>query len=188
MNRKGFATILSLCLLLAMALVVRGIQISERNHVYESATDFTAEFELQNAADSALITAVEKIRNEIVTLPKRKYWQNRSVVQIQLPVMTIDSERLDTITVKTWGEKIDVRQFEVTYGTNNEDSDTATKNNIAEEKNTESGNLVFSVAEAINPQTGEKIYRRAVAYFKDDDTTIHYMDVKQSNYKFKYKT
>lgn len=185
MNRKGFATILSLCLLLAMAFVVRGIQISERNHVYESAMDFTAEFELQNAAESALITAVEKIRNGDITLT-RKLYTSRKKNQQSLGTMTIDSERLDTITVKTWGEKVDIQSYKVSYGTNDEDNVTATKNNTATAKGAaKTGYFVFSLAEATNPQTGGKIYRRAVACIFDNDTTIYYMDIKQSNYKVK---
>ena len=50
MNEKGFATILGLCLILAIALVVKGIQESEGNHVYAT-TDFQTEYDLQNAAE-----------------------------------------------------------------------------------------------------------------------------------------
>ena len=59
MTEKGFATILGLCLILVIALIVKGIQEAEMNHAYET-TDFQAEFDLQNAADSALVETVDE--------------------------------------------------------------------------------------------------------------------------------
>ena len=45
MRQKGFATIFGLCLVLVIALVVKGIEEAEMNHAYE-AMNYQAEFEL----------------------------------------------------------------------------------------------------------------------------------------------
>ena len=61
MREKGFATILSLCLILVIALIVKGIQAAETNHAFETA-NFQTEIELQNAAESSIIAAVEEVK------------------------------------------------------------------------------------------------------------------------------
>ena len=68
MNEKGFATILGLCLLLALVLVVKGIQESEGNHAYEM-TDFQTECDLQNAAEVGIYKAVKIVRDGPNPLP-----------------------------------------------------------------------------------------------------------------------
>ena len=60
MNERGFFTIAALGLLLIVALSIKIIQSSEMNNAV-IATNFVIEAELQNAADSALNVAIEKI-------------------------------------------------------------------------------------------------------------------------------
>ena len=60
MNERGFFTIIALGLLLTVALSIKIIQSSEMNNSIV-ATNFVIETELQNAADSALAEAIEKI-------------------------------------------------------------------------------------------------------------------------------
>ena len=63
-NQQGFFTIIGLCFLLAVTICVINIQESSRIFT-SSATDFQAEQELQNIADSAILEAIEIIpRNE----------------------------------------------------------------------------------------------------------------------------
>ena len=73
MREKGFATILSLCLILVIALIVKGIQAAETNHAFETA-NFQTEIELQNAAESSIIAAVEEVKlakkNGVELLPQ----------------------------------------------------------------------------------------------------------------------
>ena len=61
MNQRGFATIFGLCLILAVVLVVKGIQEAEANHVRE-VMNFHTEQALQHAAESAIVEAAEIIR------------------------------------------------------------------------------------------------------------------------------
>ena len=65
MNQKGFATTLGLCLILAIVLVVKGIQESEINHSYET-TDFQTEYDLQNAAEIGIHMAAAKVKSELI--------------------------------------------------------------------------------------------------------------------------
>lgn len=196
MGEKGFATIFALCLILATALVFKGIQESETNHTNETA-NFLAEAELQNAADSAIYIAVETVRlakkNGIELLPKKvQPYLNREEFQHDFDTITRTSEHFGTITVESWGEQINIHRYNVSYGTNDEDSSSVTKNFAREVKTKNKvvllkGYLFFSVAEATNEQTGKKIYRRALAYVLEgsDDTTINFMEVPMSSYKFK---
>ncbi len=56
MREKGFATIFGLCLILAVAFVVKGIQAAEANHARE-VLSFELEQILQSAAESGIIEA-----------------------------------------------------------------------------------------------------------------------------------
>ena len=60
-NERGFVTIFALCLIIVVALVVRGIQESDANRNKE-ADILLAEFDLQNAADGGIYEAAEKVR------------------------------------------------------------------------------------------------------------------------------
>jgi len=189
MNQRGFATIFGLCLVLIVALVANGIQSSQDNYAYETA-NFGAEFDLQNAADGAIYVAADKVLSGDVTLPvnDNPYYigNTRDKFQRKILTTTTTSEHIGTITTEVWGEIIDVQHYKVAY--KGEDDTNASKNNVAEKIGTdENAYVFFSVAQATNPQTGAKIYRRAFAYVvqDDNDETIRFMEVPMSTYKFK---
>ena len=201
MNQKGFATILALCFLLVVTFVARGIQDSERNHIHETESNAVAEFELQNAADSAILMAVDDIRENRAVLPKNTIYPafaDSRDRQIEFETRTFHSANIGDITVRTWGERIEIHKYKVAYnGEDDENNDDSTTKNKA--RRVTYGNKIappvpsyifFSLAEATNPKTGRKIYRRAHAYvpFNDDDTfdptEICFTDTKQSDYDF----
>ncbi len=189
MNQRGFATIFGLCLVLIVALVANGIQSSQDNYAYETA-NFGAEFDLQNAADSAIVEAADKVLSGDVTLPvnDNPYYigNTRDKFQRKILTTTTTSEHIGTITTEAWGEIINVNHYKVAY--KGEDDTNASKNNVAKKIGTdENAYVFFSVAQATNPQTGAKIYRRAFAYVvqDDNDETIRFMEVPMSTYKFK---
>ena len=183
MNEKGFATILGLCLILIIALVVKGIQAAETNHAYET-SDFQAEFELQNAADSAIYAAVDKVLvakengEELLPVNSNPYMFNsRLNNQRKLITTTTTTEHMGTITVEAWGEQINIHPYKVKY---------TGDNNVAQKLKPDAPSYVFfSVAQATSKHTGKKIYRRAFAYvLRDGDETINFMEVPMSSYKF----
>ncbi len=192
MNQRGFATIFGLCLVLIVALVAKGIQAAQMNHAYETA-NFGAEFDLQNAADGAIYAAADKVLSGDVTLPvnDNPYYigNTRDKFQRKILTTTTTSEHIGTITTEAWGEIIDVQHYKVAY--KGEDDTNASKNNVAEKIRTDekirsdaNAYVFFSVAQATNPQTGAKIYRRAFAYVVQGDATIHFMEVPMSSYRF----
>ena len=71
MRQKGFATIFGLCLILVVALIVKGINDAETNHARE-VINFETEQALQHAAESAIVEAADMIRNDepVSILPK----------------------------------------------------------------------------------------------------------------------
>lgn len=185
MNEKGFATIFGLCLILVIALVVGGIQAAETNHAYET-TDFQAEFELQNAADSVLVetveAAVKRIKAGDKELINRGTDFGRRRAQYEFPAKKIPktSEHLGDITVTVWCEEVMIQPYKVKYKSNGK--------NIAERNgNSGRGYFFFSRAEATVKRTGGKIYRRASAYVLSDDgyKEIHFTEVPMSDYNFK---
>lgn len=188
MNQKGFATIFALCLLMAITFVVMGIQAAEKNHAHESSTELQAEFDLQNAAESALLEAADKVLSGKVTLPVNKnpyVVSNRLNYQRKL-ISTTKRYDLGTIKVEAWGERVEIHSYEVYYNSD-DDSDDSSSKNIAKEVDKNvfwSGTYFFSSAEATNKSTGEKIYRRATAFVKDGDTAINFMELPMSSYKF----
>lgn len=183
---KGFATILGLCLILVIALVVKGIQAAETNHAYETA-DFQAEFELQNAADSAIYAAVDKVlvakENGEEILPVNNtpgIANSRQNNQRKLITTTTTSEHFGKITVRAYGEQINIHPYQVSYKGDND--------NVANKLNPDDllpSYVFYSVAQATSKHTGKKIYRRAFAYvLRDGDATIHFMEVPMSSYRF----
>ena len=65
MNQKGFATIFGLVLILAIALVVRGIQESNANYNYETANlekEIKTEMYLQSVAEVGIYMATEELK------------------------------------------------------------------------------------------------------------------------------
>lgn len=179
MRQKGFATIFSLWMILAIALVFKGIQESEMNYAYET-EDFQAEFELQSAADSGIYAAAAKVqadkKENIETLTPNPWANasNRKNYQIPFEPLNIKSKHLGDIKVSVWGERLkgDRQAFQ---------SYTIKNYSTGERKTTgskKSGYTLLSVAETTSKLTGKKIYRRAFAYVLDSDATkIHFMEL-----------
>lgn len=187
MNQRGFATILGLCLILAIALTIRGIHEAEMNHAYEAA-NFRAEFYLQNVADNALIEAAGDVINDPNKIPldKTAYLYRRPDHQVLIATMPPkSSEHLQDVTVEVWGERIALQSYKVSYKTDAENASSAGRNTARKAGTPWAGYVFFSVAAAKIPHTGETIYRRAYAYVPIGGKTIHFMEVPMSRYTFK---
>ena len=189
MNQKGFATIFGLCLILVIALVVKGIEESAMNHAYE-ATDIQAEVELQNAADSGIYEAAKIALDDPTILPTNPGYPNRrKEYQHQFDDLTIKSESLGTITVETWGERTAFHPYKVIY--------KSTKDEAVEDKSRliknakgktvyQEAYVFFSRASVDSNRMNGKIYRRAYAYvLAEGDETIHFMGLPTTDYGFK---
>ena len=182
MNQKGFATIFGLCLLLVIALVVKGIEVTAMNHAYE-ATDIQTEVELQNAADSGIYAAVQVALDDPTILPTNPGYPNkRKEYQHKFDNLTIKSESLGTITVETWGERTTFYPYKVIYKTT---KDEAVEDKSRPIKDVEAY-VFFSRASADSNRMDGKIYRRAYAYvLADGDATIYFMGLPTSDYDLK---
>ncbi len=136
-------------LLLVASIMIRGVQEVDANYFYE-ASNFSAEQELQNAADSALIEAIETSD----TSTKTTY-----------------SKNLGEISVRIGWKQEDIGQFFVDeYISNNRVKYT--------EGTSKNGTVFVAVASCENKRIGGKMYRRALAYVVDNDTEkiIHYLN------------
>ena len=161
MNERGFVTIFALCLILIIALFVKGIQESDMNHNYEAA-DLQTEFDLQNEADGGIYEAAEKVRvasengNEL--LPAHVYLSaaERKKYQIKLVTSSTKTAR-GTISVRVWGERLKIQGYRRLYPSYQKTEVSASK----------CGYVLFSVAQLDNDRIGGKIYRRAFAYVVD---------------------
>lgn len=187
MNEKGFATIFGLCLILAIALVVKGIQESEMNHAYETA-DFQTEVDLKNAADSGIYAAAEIVRDnpDILLLNENPSvaGNGRDKYQKQL-IPPTNKFSGKNIKVEVWGERILFRSYKVKYGAESETD--SSKENVAELiKEDDEVYIFFSRAEVENARASGQIYRRAFAYIlvNDADMKIHFMGLPTRNYTF----
>lgn len=171
MRQKGFATIFGLCMILVIALIVRSIQDAEANHARE-VVNFETEQALQNAAESAIVEAADKVRNNPGLLPISK--GHTSVSKKEIPVTNPN----DDITVEVWGERGKIYRYNK--------RDDGKLNLIRFNDNTYRNGVYFmGTATTDGGFFGEKIYRRAFAYVhseKDgdswkDDTTIHFLEL-----------
>lgn len=150
MNQRGFATIFGLCLILVIALVVKGIQEAEANHARE-VMNFETEQALQLAAESGIVQALEYVRQNPDFLPKAATFV---VSRKKIPV---DYNGKQKITLEVWGE----RGLIYTNGNNAQD-----------------GIYFMSCASTDSNLWSKKIYRRAYAYILDaDDMTIRFMEL-----------
>ena len=167
MNEKGFATIFGLCLILSIALFVKGIQESEGNHAYQT-TDFQAEFDLQNAAESGIYISAKIVHENPNILPvcKDPYANDpRKKLHYAFDPVTINSSS-GNIKVQVWGERVVIKPYDINYSkkTNGKYNtypfvDADKKNNCLR------ACAFFSVAELNDEHTDGKLYRRAFAYF-----------------------
>ena len=180
MRQKGFATILSLCLILVIALIVKGIQESETNHARE-VLNFEMEQALQSAAESGIVEAAEKIRiadekpdeTSDYYLPYTKTEaEGIKTYKKNLPVdgkIFYHDEQEISIEVEVWGERGEIYFCP-------EDK------NYVYEGESKVGVYLMSCATIKDEKEkiffGEKIYRRAYAYFLDEDNTkINFMEL-----------
>lgn len=175
MNERGFVTVFALCLILVIALFVKGIQESDTNHNYEAA-DLQTEFDLQNAADGGIYEAAELVRSEQKNLPASNSTspQTRRNNQMQLVNRPIKTKR-GTITVTVWGERLKIQGYERLYPSYKKDSQGAVKY----------GYVLFSVAQLDSDRIGGKIYRRSFAYVVDGKGIEYYyrLDYDNNGYK-----
>ena len=172
MRQKGFATIFGLCLILVIALIVRGIHDAEANHARE-VTNFETEQALQLAAESGIVEAAEKVRNGTIILP---YSTAQTSDKIKIPVNSPDN-----ITVEVWGERGKIYVY----------PDGKTEIKAIHFKSlypSYDGVYLMSRATINKGFFGEKIYRRAYAYIVDDDATIHFMELPTQNGNIVKKT
>ena len=178
MKQKGFATIFGLCLILVVALTVKGIQEAEANHARE-VSNFELEQALQNAADSGIIEAAEFVRQNPDYLP---FSDGSNAGKNKIPVDNKTFKRGEqtiNITVEVWGErgKIYLCPVERTSEIVREDIDLLG-----------AGVYLMSRATIEDSIFGEDIYRRAYAYVLDAaDTKIIFMELptRYENYVIK---
>jgi len=173
MKQKGFATILSLCLILVIALIVKGIQESEANHARE-VLNFEMEQALQSAAESGIVEAAEYVRKNPNYLP---YIEEKETFKKTIPVSNkifYHGEQKIKIEVEVWGERGKIYLF----------PKDRTGNKIY--KNDGHLGIYFMSRATIEEKFfNEKIYRRAYAHVRSekdgetfiDDTTINFMEL-----------
>ena len=183
-SERGFVTIFALCLIVVVALVVKGIQETDANR--NTAADILlAEFDLQNAADGGIYEAAEKVRvaadggQEL--LPASNSPISRKANQIQLVSRSVATAHYGTISVKVWGERLRIQDCNRLYPSYKKVADGEVKY----------GYVLFGVAQLDSPRFG-KMYRRAFAYVldgygknslnqviertaADDQYTVHFM-------------
>ncbi|MBQ6006059.1 MAG: hypothetical protein IJL14_07410 [Selenomonadaceae bacterium] len=168
MKQKGFATIFGLCLILVVALTVKGIQEAEANHARE-VFNFELEQALQSAAESGIIEAAELVRGQ--TFSKGTIFTTTKTFK--------NGEQTINITVEVKGErgKIYLCPVERTSEIVREDIDLLG-----------AGVYLMSRATIEDSIFGEDIYRRAYAYVLDAaDTKIIFMELptRYENYVIK---
>lgn len=137
-NERGFFTIVGLCLLLAVAISIRGVQEFEGNYSI-GVTNVQAEFELQNFADSGIAQGIGDY--------------------------TFHSDRLGTVKVDV-RQLTDVSNHVINYIRTENGRRVESQNKVIEE--IKACDILISVASCDNPSVGGKIYRRATAYVLED--------------------
>lgn len=177
MNERGFFTVIGIGFLLIAAIFVKGVQESEKNYSYIT-QDFKTEVELQNIADSALIEAVELIKNKDVDLiESTPIFSNRKELQHEITLN--NSYDADVKVFYEYGKYKDnigniwfqTRRY--TVGGYNDGDFKKVNNEYLRKK----GVIVISVASR-DTDYG-KVYRRALGYFftdEDEDGKIYFMN------------
>ena len=164
MRQKGFATIFGLCLVLVIALIVKGIQEAAANHARE-VFNFQMEQTLQSAAESGVVEAAEYVRKTPDFLP---YTEGNFTVAKTIPVSSKTfkhGDKIFKITLEVRGERGKIYLC------------PASRNKVSQ-KDAHVGVYLMSRATIKSGIWGTDIYRRAYAYFlDDDDTTIHFMEL-----------
>ena len=192
MRQKGFATILSLCLILVIALIVKGIQESETNHARE-VLNFEMEQALQNAAESGIFEAAEYVRNNPNYL---LYSTGPPFSQKKIPIKDktktfYHGEQKKDITVEVWGERGKIYFYDkdkskiTTFRYKDADGNILKEKGKEIKENYLHGIYLMSRATMEKGFFGEKIYRRAYAYFlsKNQDEYRAYDREKYQEYE-----
>lgn len=192
MNERGVFTLVGLCLLLVISLAIRAIQDTEKNYSYGTA-NFQIELDLQNAADSSLIEAFEKIQSGeiIISAPSEaEYMQNRKHWQRKISVsQPTHSEVVKNISVEVYGERGTISMYKRNYnaeddyiGTYSQYRDIPYNKTFLTEngdvtKQKWNGVILISVASG-ETNSGVKKFRRALAYIVEDDKEkiLHFMN------------
>ena len=194
MNEKGFFTLIGICFLLIAAILVKGVQESERNYSYVT-RDFQDEVELQNVADSALLEAVEMIKsNEVELIESTKNFSNRRENQHKIIDKTVNGANVQVFyeygkyTEQDYinSEHVTLEKGNIYFGERQYTSDGKYNDKFfkdADNKDlTKKGVILISVASRKSENeimNDKKIYRRALGYFLtdgDEDGKIYFMN------------
>ena len=149
MRQKGFATIFGLCLILIVALIVKGIQEAEANHARE-VLNFEFEQALQNAAESGITEVVENLSDGEPENRGKIFSSTKTFKRGEPP----DEVTFD-IKIEVYAERGKIYIKKVGYD----------------------GVYLMSYASTESPFLSKKIYRRAYAYILDGDATIYFMEL-----------
>lgn len=169
MNERGFFTVIGICFLLVAAILVKGVQESERNYV-DITRNFKDETDLQNIADSALIEAVDIIKSN--KIPLKDFVRSlvpRSLNQHEIPLN--NSYNADVKVFYEYGKYTDNNKdvgniwfITRTYTPKGyKDSDFK---KIGDKYLRNKGVILISVAS--REIDGNKVYRRALGYILTD--------------------
>ena len=189
MNQKGFATIFGLCLIMVLALCVKGIQESEMNQHYVT-NDFQTEIDLQNAAEGGIYAAADRVRQELAL--DKDYLRsgdfNRSNHQVQ-----VISDKQGDISVYVWAERVLIYPYKINYNIRIGGKYRTDRVGSGKPLKDHEVYTLFSRAEVDSERVGRKFYRHAFAYVEIDDdgnsdTVVHFMDnTKNLDKDLKYK-
>ena len=158
MNERGFFTIVGLCLLLVAAIFIKGIHEFEANYA-RGITNFQAEHELQNLADSYLIEASKN-------LPALEQGQPYNILNT-----TVTSDKFKNLKIEVWAQKQYIKKFIRTYSSGSKYTDKDSG------ELPQNSTIIVSVASCDSPFIAGKMYRRAFAYILDNDpATIHFLN------------
>ena len=170
MRQKGFATIFGLCLILVIAIIVKGIQEAE-NYNAREVVNFYLEQQLQNVAESGIYRAIEIARKDKdhSILPEAGTWNNgvrddgKRKILIETKPVAHGESTID-ILVEVWGNRGKIYPLD--------------KN--GNEKSGEERDGVYFMACASTDSIffRGKNDRRAYAYVLDDDSykVVHFME------------
>lgn len=163
MREKGFATVFGLCLILIIALVVKGLQEAEANHARE-VLNFETEQALQSAAESAIVEAAELVRSAPGLLPKSDGYPESKKNILHTTKTFKQGGRTLKVTIEVWGERGLIYFYD------------RQKKKLAP-KNGSDGVYFMSRAATQIDFWSNNVYRRAYAYVLDNDAKIRFMEL-----------
>lgn len=161
MNERGFFSLVGICFLLIAAIFVKGLQEYESNY-YGIAQNFQDEVDLQNAADNALVMAMEDLKIALEENPN---------ASIENPIL---NETWGKIHVEVYAKKNTLEFKRRYYDTASSYTDKSTT--IPNKK----GIVLMSVASRDSDKMIGKIYRQSLGYFfvgenENETKYIHFM-------------